>query len=311
MRFSTIAACTLGVAAIVLSAGCSGGNGAGSILTPATGASNAAAQHANAKIPFAYISDSLTSSVNVFGSDGSFQRRIQAGLKNPAGIFVDADHNLWVANAGKGNVLEFARGANKPTITLEDPITEAEPTDVTVCPRGGIYVAGNSAIEVYAPGSSKPSRSLSYPQTQQISAITCDAKGNVFASAVIYFKGAILEFSRGERAGAKVILAPGGGASLRADAAGNLLIGDQSAATIAEYTEAGVATGHSIKTTAGASCLSFGVNSTGAIGCPVYNPYATATTTVGTSYEFPHNKIQTTYTATLIGQPYSFAFDSP
>ena len=100
---------------------------------------------------------------------------------------------------------------------------------------------------------------------------------------------------------------PGAPGSIKADAAGNLLVNDQTAATITEYTEAGIATGHSIKTTAGASCISFGISQTGMVGCPVYVPYQSSGT-IATTYAFPRKAIKQTFTSTLMSQPYSFAF---
>ncbi|MBV8197232.1 MAG: hypothetical protein JO263_03795, partial [Candidatus Eremiobacteraeota bacterium] len=70
--------------------------------------------------PFAYVGDQANSFIVVFDSTGKPIRRITRGLKYPAGIFVDRAHNLWVANEGDSNVIEYARGSSKPALTLLD-----------------------------------------------------------------------------------------------------------------------------------------------------------------------------------------------
>jgi hypothetical protein len=64
------------------------------------------------------------------------------GLLNPQGLMV-RDHNLYVANTGNGDVLEFARGGTTPINTFADTSNGSEfPADVTV-ERDGTVLASN------------------------------------------------------------------------------------------------------------------------------------------------------------------------
>jgi len=254
--------------------------------------------------PLAYISDFLANNVTVFDINGTLRGQI-GGLSNPGGLFVDHKRNLWVANNGANDVLEFARDATTPFHTLNDP--GAGPLDVTMCPNGTVYVAGSNstAIEVYPPGSINPARSLTYPGANQNDALTCDAKGNVFATTVISFHGGVVEFPRGKQHGATQLpislQGPGG---IKPGNAGNLLVDDQTAQTITEYTEAGSPTGNSISTAY--DCINFGVTrNSKAVGCPVYIAYHTS---YGQSYTFPGGTMRQTYSGSFM-LPYGFAFD--
>jgi len=258
----------------------------------------------NARTRLAYISDNLANNVTVFDLNGTMQGQID-GLSYPGGLFVDSKHNLWVANGGANNVLEFARGATTPSNTLND--SGAGPIDVTMCPNGTIYVAGgnSTAIEVYPRSSTNPTRSLTYPGAEQTDALTCDAAGNVFATIVISFHGGVVEFPRGKQHGATQLpISLGGPGGIKPDNAGNLLVDDQSAQTITEYTEAGSPTGNSIATAF--DCINFGVmRNSKVVGCPVYVAYKTS---YGQSYAFPGGTSLQTYSGSFM-LPYGFAFD--
>jgi hypothetical protein len=250
-----------------------------------------------------YISDFLANNVTVFDINGTLKGQI-GGLSNPGGLFVDHKRNLWVANNGANNVLEFARGATTPFNTLNDP---GGPIDVTMCPNGTVYVAGSNstAIEVYPRGSTNPTRSLTYPDAEQTDALTCDAKGNVFATTVISFHGGVVEFPHGKQHGATQLpISLGGPGGIKPDNAGNLLVDDQTAQTITEYTEAGSPTGNSIPTAY--DCINFGVTrNSEVVGCPVYIAYHTS---YGQSYTFPGGTMRQTYSSSFM-LPYGFAFD--
>jgi hypothetical protein len=301
----------------VLLAGCSGSSQGGPPVAPLT--ANVPQQQSvfrqsrqttswmarpDTRTPLAYISDNLANSVIVFDLNGSMQGQI-GGLSYPGGLFVDSKHHLWVANLGANNVLEFARGGTTPFKTLND--AGAGPLDVTMCPNGTIYVAGSNstAIEVYPRGSVNPTRSLTYPGANQNDALTCDAAGNVFATIVISFHGGVIEFPHGKQHGATQLpISLGGPGGIKPDNAGNLLVDDQTAQTITEYTEAGSPTGNSIHTAY--DCINFGVlRNSKVVGCPVY---VASHTSYGQSYTFPGGASHQTYSASFM-LPYGFAFD--
>ena len=251
-----------------------------------------------------YISDNGANNVTVFSRNGVMQGQI-GGLSSPDGIFVDADRSLWVANSGANNVLKFKRGATMPSKTLNDP--GGGPNDVTICPNDTVYVSGygSVSIEVYASGSTNPTSTLSFPSELQNDFLTCDAAGNVFATIIVSFHGGVVEFPRGKQRGATQLpISLGGPGGIKPDNAGNLLVDDQTAQTITEYTEAGSPTGNSISTAY--DCINFGVmRNSKVVGCPVYVAYKTS---YGQSYAFPGGTMRQTYSGSFM-LPYGFAFD--
>ena len=196
-----------------------------------------------------YLSNFLGGEVAVFDAHGSLVGAIN-GLTNPSGMFVDTSENLWVTNTYAYNVLVYPRGATAPSMKLADP--GELPVDVSVCPNGTVYVSnlenssqsGSGNVAVYAPGATSPTGTLSYPNQASNYFVTCDANNNVFTTLFIGSAGAVVEYPHGEQKGAVnlgvTLEFPGG---IKPDPAGNLVVNDQEARTLTEYTEAGTPTG--------------------------------------------------------------------
>ena len=322
MRILTPLRALSAAAAITLLAGCSGGssqvvplaggNGTTGHLISRQLVNSRSGQHTrswmaqpNMLARLTYVGDVLANSVTVFSRNGAIQGQI-GGLSSPDGIFIDPNRNLWVANSGADNVLKFKRGAITPSKTLNDP--GGEPNDATICSNHTVYVSGygSTSIEVYASGSTNPTGVLSYPGELQNDFLTCDTAGNVFATIVDgSFHGGVVEFPGGNQSGATQLpislQGPGG---IKQDNAGNLLITDQSAQTITEYTEAGSPTGNSIHT--GFDCLDLAVSMDGrVVGCALY---ISGGTSEAQSYTFPAGAIHRTYSGSFV-LPYGFGFD--
>jgi hypothetical protein len=85
--------------------------------------------------PITYISDYNNNVINIFA--GTFKGQAACGaisgsvVLEPEGLFVGQNHNLYVANTGGGDVLEYARGGALPIATFTDPSGQF-PDDVTV-----------------------------------------------------------------------------------------------------------------------------------------------------------------------------------
>lgn len=196
-----------------------------------------------------YVSDSANSFIGVFDRNGTPTGTITQGLKYPSGLFVDRAGNLWVANAGHSNVLEFARGGTSPIATLADG--NAYTQDVTVCPNGDVFVATLlGGVTKYVGRRHRIAGSLTYGGGQ-FQFVTCDSSGNVFATGVAGTNGTVFEFPHGRNAGARLlpISSPGNLGGIKADLAGNIIV--VNGKTIAEYTEGGSPTGNQIVTTDG------------------------------------------------------------
>lgn len=201
-----------------------------------------------------YIADFVANRVAVLDGAGNLIGGI-GGLTNPNGVFVDSSHDLWVANEYAGNVLEFARGATRPKAILAD--TGALPVDVTVCPNGTVFASnlytgssGPGGISVYANGKRRPTGALTYPGQGWNYFVTCDSENNVFTTLFLDANnttGGVVEYPGGKQSGAMSLGVPlsfpGG---IQIDAAGNLLVNDQQARMVTEYSEGGSPTGKSL-----------------------------------------------------------------
>jgi hypothetical protein len=228
--------------------------------------------HIDAATPLVYVSDQQNQAVIIFNAKtGAVLGQLAGvGMDWPQGIFVDQHHNLWVTNQDGHNVFEFPRGATSPSVTLDD--STGYPTDVTVCRNGTVYVTNNTnisngtgSIEVYAKGSTSPTGELTNPNVAYEYFLTCDRKGNIFTTITnMYFTNDVVEFKKAQQSGWYDLNIPLNNAgAIKLDKAGNLLIDDQGANTLSEYTEAGQATGTSITLTG--NVYDFAVSKNGAL----------------------------------------------
>jgi len=201
-----------------------------------------------AAMPFAYVGDNRDSFIAVFDGAGRLIGKITDGLKYPAGIFVDRKHNVWVANEGRSNVLEFARGSNEPTVTLRDGASNA-PEDVAVCRDGAIFVANIvGGLAKYVGRKHRAAGALEYGGAA-FTNVMCDPSGNVAATAVVGTSGNVIVFPHGQQYGAHSlpIFSAGNLGGIKPDKAGNILVSDI-AGHVTEYTEQGYPTGVRINT---------------------------------------------------------------
>jgi hypothetical protein len=246
-----------------------------------------------------YVSDTAKNLIAVFDRSGTVIGTITQGLKYPSGLFVDSAHNLWVANAGDSNVLEFARGGTKPIATLSDG--SAYTQDVTICPNGNIYVATLlGAITEYTGKKHRMAGSLGY-DGMEFQFVTCDRAGNVFATGVLGTNGQVVEFAGGTSSGAKLlpINSPGNLNGIKPDNAGNILV--VFGPTVNEYTEDGNPTG--VEIPMNGNWLDIALSRDGKVLLG-----ANETANAGTAVTFPGGKPRATYSDSF-SQVWGVAFD--
>jgi hypothetical protein len=283
-----------GFAAIALQTACSGG---GSV--PTVSGQGTARTPAKARAPLVYVADAGSSFIAVFDVNGTLVGKITDGLKYPSGIFVDGGHNLWVANAGHSNVLEFARGGTKPIATLPD--RGAYTQDVTICPNGDIFVATLlGGITKYSGSRHHKAGSLYGGQFQFV---TCDKAGNVFATGVVGTFGTVVEFPGGKQSGERSlpIYTPGNLGGIKMDNAGNILVAGDPGGTVAEYTENGTPTGVQIPTNGNWFGIALSRDGKTLLG-------ANASTNKADSVSFPGGKPGVAYSDSF-SMPWGVAFD--
>lgn len=158
------------------------------IALPAAKAAQVTAACANGLLVFA--SDASGTAVDIYS--GTHRCGTIGGLLHPQGLAVDSSADLWVADTGASNVLEFEPPySSKPVRTLNDP--GFFPSDVALC-RGYEAVTnitstsgGAGNVEIYSGKATSPTSTLSDPNSASERFGACDPGGDVFTS---YLTGA-------------------------------------------------------------------------------------------------------------------------
>ena len=89
-----------------------------------------------------YVSDPVNWDVAVYDYRTGKQVGLLASeLDDPEGMCVDKHGNVWVANSGAYNMLEFAHGGTTPIATLDD--NSYEPVSCSINPTNGDLAVGN------------------------------------------------------------------------------------------------------------------------------------------------------------------------
>jgi hypothetical protein len=296
--------------AVPLLAACSSASTAGSSYAPSRGSVEAA----GARTALVYVSDRTNNVIDVFVRGGPLRYTITNGLNKPAGLFVDAQHDLWVANPGANDVLVFPRGYADPTRILHDT---NQPNDVAVCGDGTAFVADSlnqSGVAVYPVGRKAPTRRLIAQQSGAGGIefyVTCDDAGNIFATGYIGASpfAATTGWRHGRESGYYLFpQAAWSSSGIKATAAGTLLIATSTNGkpAVVEFTDAGEPTGKSIHTCGTTSDLwgdiVLDVAQNVVIGVDTLSDAAFAR-------KFPGGALQHTYSSANLSQPEGVAID--
>lgn len=271
-------------------------------------------EFADARTALVYVSDRTNNLIDVFDRSGHLQYTITNGLNEPAGLFVDAQHNLWVANPGANDVLVFPRGSMAPARTLNDT---NQPNDVAVCGDGTAFVADSlnqGGVAVYPPGRKAPTRRL---VAQQSGAggiefyVTCDDAGNIFATGYIGASPfpATTGWRHGRESGYYLFPQQAWSSSgIKATTAGTLLIATyvNSKPAVVEFTQVGKRTRRSIHTGGTGSDLwgDIALNADQTVVFGVDTPRDAVL-----ARKFPGGALQRTYTNANLAQPEGVAVD--
>lgn len=137
-----------------------------------------------------YVSDTESGDVYVFDYPKGTRAGTLTGLTDPGGECVDAKGNVFVTNTGGSTVIEYARGASKPSTRLKDP--GYFPIGCAIDPKTGNLAvtnfssnssaAGNIVIYKHAKG--KPAEAYSDANTPEFLLCGYDDKGNLFADGL-------------------------------------------------------------------------------------------------------------------------------
>ncbi|MFY9738123.1 MAG: hypothetical protein WAK11_03630 [Candidatus Cybelea sp.] len=266
---------------------------------------------ASRRMALVYVSDHTNNLIDVFDWGGRLQYTITSGLNEPAGLFVDAQHNLWVANPGANDVLVFPRGSTDPTRSLNDT---NQPNDVAVRDDGTAFVADSlneGGVAVYPPRRQAPARRLIAQQSGAggiESYVTSDKAGNIFATGFIGASPfpATTGWRHGRESGYYLFPQTAWSSSgIKATAAGTLLVATYAKLKpmVVEFTEAGKQTQRSISTGSDLwSDIALDANGTVVLGVDTARDAVFAR-------KFPGGALQRTYTNANLAQPEGVAVD--
>jgi DNA-binding beta-propeller fold protein YncE len=213
------------------------------IAGPAGGSSHVSPEFRCGTGSLLYAAQYYTDAIQVYVQSGSGQKpcaTIVAKLVNPQGLTSDGSGDLWVANTGANNVLEFKRGALRPARTLSD--AGEFPADVCIDSNGNIF-ATNLLTTGGGPGSVSewikgvgPPKTLEIPNNTRVLYCALDNRHDLFVNYINSAgTGSMDEFVAGKNKPVVTKVAtqfPGG---LDFDAAQDLVGNDQLGPTTCVY----------------------------------------------------------------------------
>ncbi len=144
---------------------------------------------ANYHHPWLYVADTMNSNIYVYdlGRGATQIGEISTGLDGPFGMTIDGSGNLYVANQNvPGNVVIYAPGTAKPSLTLSDDLYV--PQGVAVDSGGNVWItnreygSGQSGIAVFPPGETTPSAYITSDLIQKPIEDFFDQEGNLYFS---------------------------------------------------------------------------------------------------------------------------------
>ena len=185
VRFTGYGVCLMFAAAAL--SGCSGAApSAGSGLLPqSVGASIPAPAGGGALL---YVTDTVTSDVYVFSYPKGKLKQTLTGLTDPAGECIDAQGNVFIANTGGSNIVEYGHGGTSPIAKLKDP--GFFPIGCSVNPvTGDLAVtnfssssSGQGNVVIYRHAKGRPRGNYTDSQVNEMLLCGYDAQGNLFVS---------------------------------------------------------------------------------------------------------------------------------
>jgi sugar lactone lactonase YvrE len=262
-----------------------------------------------------YVAQPGANTVLIYKQAGSGQSpsgSLTNDLSGPEGVFVAANHDLYVTDFNTSKIVVFKKGAKSPYKTLSD--AGQEPEDPVVDTTGTVYVTnfqttsqGAGSISVYAGGSKKPTSKLKVPNNVDVLWCALDNAHNLYVG---YFSTSGPALGKFKNGGGKLIAVSlnfqfAGG--LKFDSTQDLLLADQSAGTLNVYELPKKNPTKVISTPSGGAVLGVAFN---LAGKDVY--LADATTGAVYEYSYPSGTLINTITKglnTTTGFPTGIATD--
>lgn len=135
-----------------------------------------------------YVSSVLTNDVYAYSYSTHQLMGTLTGFQTPYGLCVDKSGDVWVANDGASQVVEYAHGGSSPIATLDDSGEYPEgcavdPTTGNLAVTNFSSKSGNGNVAIYAGAKGTP-HTYTDPSIANYRFCGYDAKGNLFVDGV-------------------------------------------------------------------------------------------------------------------------------
>jgi hypothetical protein len=138
-----------------------------------------------------YVSDVYTSRVYVYSYPGRKLEGTLSGFRGPAGLCVDKAGNVFVANRGGNDILEYAHGGTQPIATIDDAgyvpvdcsvdISTGDLAVTNFCQISGDQCIGPGNVDIYQNASGTPV-TITDASIPLFYHCGYDSRGNLFAN---------------------------------------------------------------------------------------------------------------------------------
>jgi DNA-binding beta-propeller fold protein YncE len=187
MKHAAALTVTLGACVLLAAGGCSG-RGSVAPLAPVS-ALPESPQTGGHRHELLYVSDVYADVVYVYSYPDGILEQSLTGFRQPFGECADAHGNVFIANPGNFDVLEYAHGAATPKATLSD--AGSVPLGCAVDPvTGNVAVTdretngGPGDVAIYRRGHTTPQRRYTNPAFNEMVLCGYDPRGNLFVNGV-------------------------------------------------------------------------------------------------------------------------------
>ncbi len=240
MRVLPLARHACGLAAALLVVGCAAGGS--QVSSPPRTAPQATFRSTAAIAPAArittcpddrvYVADADLGEVRIYPKDWAGSpapcATLVADTIGAAGLSVDKNETLYVANSCCNAIDEFPKNASQASLRI---LTAETPSYAAAGPDGTLYVCESSQIEEFARGKTTATRTI--PLTFGCPGLAIDAKNNLYALSFTSAGGSrVLEFANHSTTGTDLGISVGAAFSMALTKNGSIVIGDTQASTV-------------------------------------------------------------------------------
>jgi hypothetical protein len=166
--------------------------------TPVTAVPPATATQPDARSALLYVSDTVSGDVYAFSYPNGKLQQTLTGFTDPAGECVDGNGNVFIANTGGNNIIEYAHGGSSPIATLKD--TGYFPVGCSIDPTTGDLAVTNfptsssmqGDVVIYKKAKGNPKRHYVDGSIYEMLLCGYDSSGDLFVDGLTRSYGAVV-----------------------------------------------------------------------------------------------------------------------